>query len=120
MAVTTRLFQWWARSIAPYLLNSMLREQTIASRGCHCDGMINDLNIDKTCNFTVARLWGTAVAVRRRGHLGEVLLPLDDAGDEEDGEAQQGGRHGVDADLGAEDPQGDGDGEGERRDLLVG
>lgn len=45
--------------------------------------------------------------------------PLHDAGDEQDGEAQQRGGDGVHADRAAEDPQAHRDGKGEGRDLLV-
>lgn len=51
--------------------------------------------------------------------LGEALLPGDDAGDEQGGEADECGGDGADANLGAEDPEADGDDEGGGHDLLV-
>lgn len=53
------------------------------------------------------------------GSLSEALLPGDDAGDEQGGEANERGGDGADTKLGAEDPEGNGDGESASHDLLV-
>ena len=56
--------------------------------------------------------WDHAVRIRT---VGQALFPCDDIGDQEDGQADGGGRNGVDTDGSAEDPQTDGQGEGTYR-----